>query len=108
MGYLRCHYRTEVAAESRAQVVVDTLVEALKRAPQAMAYKYRREAALGLRELLEYFNCQRVPASLFHYDRFAAAHAGVDTQPLNPALHTKNVLINLPHIVLLTHPPPFT
>jgi len=79
MDYLRAHYRTEVAGESRAQVVADTLIETLKRAPQAMARKYRRKAALGLRELLEYFNCQRLPASLFHYDRFAAAHTGVDT-----------------------------
>ena len=99
MDYLRAHYRTEVAGESRAQVVADTLVETLKRAPQAMARKYRREAALSLRELLEYFNCQRVPASLFHYDRFAAAHTGVDTEDVNAALDTESDLIKLPQVV---------
>src|SRR6184192_1815501 len=64
-----------------------------------MARRYRREAALGLRELLEYFNCQRVPASLFHYDRFAAAHMGVDTEDVNAALDTESDLIKLPQVV---------
>src|SRR5713226_5463849 len=99
MDYLRAHYRIEVAGESRALVVADTLIETLKRAPQAMARKYRREAALGLRELLGYFNCQRVPASLFHYDRFAAAHTGVDTEAVNAALDTESDLIKLPQVV---------
>lgn len=99
MDYLNAQYRTEVAGESRAQVVADTLIETLKRAPQAMARKYRREAALGLRELLEHFNCQRVPASLFDYDRFAAAHTGVDTEEVNAALDTESDLFKLPQVV---------
>ena len=99
MDYLRAHYRIEVGGESRALVVADTLIETLKRAPQAMARKYRREAALGLRELLEHFNCQRVPASLFHYDRFAAAHTGVGTVAVNAALDAEADLIKLPQVV---------
>ena len=99
MDYLRAQYRIEVAAESRALVVADTLIETLKRAPQAMARKYRREAALGLSELLEHFNGQNVPASLFHYDRFAAAHTGVDTDDVNEALDTETDLIKLPQVV---------
>ncbi|HVS82814.1 MAG TPA: ATP-binding protein [Pyrinomonadaceae bacterium] len=99
MDYLRAHYRIEVAGESRALVVADTLIETLKRAPQAMARKYRREAALGLRQLLGHFNCQRVPASLFHYDRFAAAHTGVETEAVNAALDAEADLIKLPQVV---------
>src|SRR5229473_2733262 len=99
MDYLRALYRTEVAGESRVQVVADTLIETLKRAPQAMARRYRREAALGLRELLEHFNGQSVPASLFHHDRFAAVHAGVDTDDVNAALDTETDLIKLPQVV---------
>ena len=99
MDYLHAHYRTEVAGESRAQVVADTLIETLKRAPRAMARKYRRNAALGLRELLGHFNCQRVPASLFHYDRFAAVHTGVDAEEVNAALDTESDLIKLPQVV---------
>ena len=37
MDYLRAYYRVEVAGEGRALVVATTLLESLKRAPQAMA-----------------------------------------------------------------------
>jgi serine/threonine-protein kinase RsbW len=97
--YLRAHYRLEVAGERRAPVVATTLLESLKRAPQAMARKYRREAALGLRDLIADFNCQRVPASLFHYERFAAAHKGEETETVNGALDAESDLIRLPQIV---------
>lgn len=64
-----------------------------------MARKYRRETALGLRDLVSYFNCQNVPASLFHYDRFAAAHKGADTESVNEALDAESDLIRLPQVV---------
>jgi serine/threonine-protein kinase RsbW len=99
MDYLRAHYRLEVAGEARALVVATTLLDSLKRAPQAMARKYRREAALGLRELISDFNCQSVPASLFHYDRFAALHKGEDPDTVDAALDSEADLIRLPQIV---------
>ena len=99
MDYLRAHYRVEVAGEGRALVVATTLLESLKRAPQAMARKYRREAALGLRDLISDFNCQRVPASLFHYDRFAAVHKGEDPETVDAALDAEADLIRLPQVV---------
>jgi serine/threonine-protein kinase RsbW len=99
MDYLRAYYRVEVAGEGRALVVATTLLESLKRAPQAMARKYRREAALGLRDLISDFNCQRVPASLFHYDRFAAVHKGEDTETIDAALDAESDLIRLPQVV---------
>ncbi len=99
MDYLRAQYRVEVAGEARALVVADTLIETLKRAPHAMARKYRRQAALGLRELLEQFNCQQVPASLFHYDRFAASHKGDDRDEIDAALDAETELIRLPQVV---------
>ncbi|HKQ99699.1 MAG TPA: ATP-binding protein, partial [Pyrinomonadaceae bacterium] len=71
----------------------------LKRAPQTMARHYRREAALGLRELLERFNCQRIPASLFHYDRFSRTHKGLETDELTAALDAETDLVRLPQVV---------
>lgn len=97
--YLRARYRLEVAAEPRALVVAETLSETLKRAPQTMARHYRREAALGLRELLERFNCQRMPASLFHYDRFNRTHKGLETDELVAALDAETDLVRLPQVV---------
>lgn len=99
MDYLRAHYRLEVAGEGRALVVATTLLDSLKRAPQAMARKYRREAALGLRDLISHFNCQNVPASLFHYDRFAAVHKGEDPETVDLALDSEADLIRLPQVV---------
>jgi serine/threonine-protein kinase RsbW len=97
--YLRARYRLEVSAEPRALVVAETLSETLKRAPQTMARHYRREAALGLKELLERFNCQRMPASLFHYDRFSRTHKGLETDELTAALDAETDLLRLPQVV---------
>lgn len=97
--YLRARYRLEINATPRALVVADMLAETLKRAPQTMARHYRREAALGLRELLERFNCQRLPASLFHYDRFSSTHKGMDADELVAALDAETDLVRLPQIV---------
>ena len=102
MDYLRANYRIEVRGERRALIVATTLIESLKRAPQAMARKYRREAALGLPDLISNFNLQSVPASLFHYDRFAAAHKGADVDEVDAALDAESNLIRLPQIVLAT------
>ncbi|HEX8707426.1 MAG TPA: ATP-binding protein [Pyrinomonadaceae bacterium] len=97
--YLRASYRLEVAAEPRALVVAETLTETLKRAPQTMARHYRREAAIGLRDLLERFNCQRVPASLLHYDRFRRTHKGLGGEELAAALDAETDLVRLPQVV---------
>jgi serine/threonine-protein kinase RsbW len=97
--YLRARYRLEVEASPRALVVAEALNETLKRAPQTMARHYRREAALGLRELLERFNCQRMPASLFHYDRFNRTHKGLGVDELTAALDAETDLVRLPQVV---------
>ncbi len=64
-----------------------------------MARHYRRVAALGLRELLERFNCQRMPASLFHYDRFNRTHKGLEADELVAALDAETDLVRLPQVV---------
>jgi serine/threonine-protein kinase RsbW len=97
--YLHTRYRLEIVAEPRALVVAGILSETLKRAPQTMARHYRREAALGLRELMERFNCQRIPASLFHYDRFNRTHKGMDADELTAALDAETDLVRLPQVV---------
>jgi serine/threonine-protein kinase RsbW len=97
--YLRATYRLQVAAEPRALVVADALIETLKRAPQTMARHYRRETALGLRDLLARFDHQRVPASLLHYDRFSRMYRGTDAEEIALGLDAETDLIRLPQIV---------
>jgi serine/threonine-protein kinase RsbW len=97
--YLRVRYRLEILAEARALVVADMLLETLKRAPQTMARHYRRATALGLRELLNLFNCQRIPASLLHYERFSRIYKGADADEIHAGLDNETELILLPQII---------
>lgn len=97
--YLHVSYRLHVAVEPRALVVADTLVEALKRAPQTMARHYRRESALKLRDLMRRFDFERVPASLLHYDRFARMYRGVAREEIQAGLETETDLVRLPQVV---------
>jgi serine/threonine-protein kinase RsbW len=99
MDYLRTQHQLEVAGEPRAKVVAESLLETLKRAPRAMARKYRREAALGVRQLLQQFNCQSVAASLFHYDRFSESYRGERIDLINEGLDAEGDLIRLPQII---------
>jgi serine/threonine-protein kinase RsbW len=99
MDYLQTQYQLEVAGEARALTVANTLLSTLKRAPQTMRRKYRREAAIGLKELLARFDCQEIPASLLDYQTFAAAHTGVDTDVVNAALDAEADIVRLPQIV---------
>ena len=99
IDYLQAHYQLEVAGETRALIVANSLLSALKRAPQTMRRKYRREAAIGLKELLARFNCQEIPASLLDYNGFAAVHTGVETDIVNAALDAEPDIVRLPQIV---------
>jgi serine/threonine-protein kinase RsbW len=97
--FLRVSYRLQVAAEPRALVFADTLVEALKRAPQTMARHYRRESALGLRGVMRRFNLQRVPAGLLRYDRWARAYRGLSREEAQAGLAAETDLLPLPQVV---------
>ena len=97
--YLRAHYRLEILTEARALVVADMSLETLKRAPKTMARHYRRASALGLRDLLALFNCQKIPASLLHYDRFKRSYKGADTEQIYEGLDNETELILLPQII---------
>jgi serine/threonine-protein kinase RsbW len=108
--YLRARYEWEVAAEPRASVLAGLLTELLKRAPQTMERHYRREAAVGLGDLLARFDCQRVPASLLHYDRFSRLYKGLAAEDAEGALAAEADLMRLPQIVSVAnttafHPP---
>src|SRR5207249_12037072 len=71
----------------------------LKRAPRAMARKYRRETAQGLRQLSQLINYKSIPASLFHYDRFSESYRGERIDLINEGLDAEGDLIRLPQII---------
>jgi serine/threonine-protein kinase RsbW len=97
--YLSARFRLEIAAEPRALVIAGMITEFLKRAPGTMAHHYRQVATPGLRDLLSRFDCQRVPASLLHYDRFVASYKGVSAEEINTGLDAETDLTRLPQVV---------
>lgn len=99
MDYLQARYRLEVAAAARALVVAETLRRSLKRAPETMARYYRQEASLDLKELLASFDCQRVPASLLRYEKFARLYRGAEPSEVSEGLSTETDLMRLPQAV---------
>ncbi len=74
--YIKARFRLEIVAETRALVVGEMLSEFLKRAPKTMARFYRKNSAIGLRELLSAFNCQPTPESLLNYSVFKDEYNG--------------------------------
>src|SRR6185312_7022429 len=97
--FLRARYRLEVAKESRALVVADTITDALKRAPRTMARYYRREAAIGLRQSLARFDSQLIPSVLLDYDRFRDVYKGLPPAEIGNLLDADTDLVRLPQVV---------
>lgn len=96
--YLRARFRLDALREPRALVVAEVMAAALKRAPQTIAHHYRRAAGLRLRELLDGFNAQLVPASLFNFERFADLYKGAAPEEIATGLEADTNLLRLPQV----------
>ena len=97
--YVEARRRLEISSEPRALVVGDILANALKRAPQMMTRFYRRQSAIGLKELLSVFNCQKTPAALFDYAAFKEKHKGAEDAEIRRMLEADGAKITLPQII---------
>lgn len=101
--YLMARFRLETMTENRALTVGESLTAFLKRAPQLMAKFYRRNSAVGLRELMKTFNCQKIPAALLDYSRFKDEYKGAPSGELLNLLQKTEEKITLPQIVYTAH-----
>lgn len=97
--YVTARFRLEIMSENRALTVGEMLSLFLKRAPLLMSKYYRRNSAIGLRELLTVFNCQQIPVSLIDYSRFRADLKGATDEEIFKALKDETEKIDLPQIV---------
>ncbi len=97
--YIRGRHRLEVDADPRALVVGEALTEYLKRAPALLGRLYRRNSALGLRDLLASFNLQEVPAASLEYSKFKAKLKGLSQSEIEAELESAHDRITLPQIV---------
>lgn len=97
--YVTARFRLEIMSENRALTVGEMLSLFLKRAPVLMSKYYRRNAAIGLRELLTVFNCQKIPQSLIDYSRFRDELKGAPDEDIFKELNKNAEKIDLPQIV---------
>ncbi|MGI8883046.1 MAG: ATP-binding protein [Pyrinomonadaceae bacterium] len=101
--YIAARFRLEVMGENRALTVAESLSSYLKRAPKTMARVYRRNSAIGLRELLSVFDRQEIPLALLDYSRFRDEYKGAPNEELLKTLAKDAEKIHLPQIVYSAH-----
>ena len=101
--YVTARFRLEVIGENRALVVAESLSSYLKRAPKMMARFYRRNSAIGLRELLSVFDHQEIPLALLDYSRFRDEYKGAPNDELLKVLDQDAEKMRLPQIVYAAH-----
>ena len=91
--------RIKLEGGSRALIIGEALAANIRRAPALMARVYRRNSALGLRELLAAFDGSMVSCALIDYARFKDELKGADEEKVQQALKEDNNKIALPQIV---------
>ncbi|MDQ6786291.1 MAG: ATP-binding protein [Acidobacteriota bacterium] len=101
--YIKGRFRLEVAGDSRALVVGESLSDFLKRAPLLMARFYQRSSALGLREILSIFNCQEIPVGLLDYSVFSSEIKGATESEIVEYFSKETEKIILPQIIYTAH-----
>ncbi|MEP7211520.1 MAG: ATP-binding protein [Acidobacteriota bacterium] len=101
--YIDARFRLEVGGDNRAIVVGDSLNQSLKRAPALMTEIYRRNTALGVRELLASFEAADVPAALLDYGKFRDEYKGAPDDETLSELRRSGDTIQLPQIVQSVH-----
>lgn len=70
VDYLHARRELETSGKTRARVVAETLSENFGRSQKLLARVYRRDAAIGLREILTTFAGQRVAAVSIDFAKF--------------------------------------
>lgn len=96
--YLQARYWLDHERRTASAVAADTVTNALKRAPGIMAGVYRRESAVGLRELLLMMDLQRVPRGLLEYRIFRDRYKGISDDEVRDQLAAETESVTLPQI----------
>ena len=97
--YINGRAMLEAGDKTRALVVGETLTENVRRAPELMARLYRKNAAIGLRELLRTFDGRSVSPALLDYTKFKDEFKGAADEKVVRSLREDNAKVSLPQIV---------
>jgi serine/threonine-protein kinase RsbW len=101
--YVAARFRLEIVLQNRALTVGETLTEFVKRAPRLMAEFYRKNSAIGLREVMDIFDCQEIPAQLLDYSLFKDELKGAPGAEVLKTLKAETEKIMLPQIIYTAH-----
>lgn len=101
--YISARFRLEILVGNRALTVGETLSSFIKRAPKLMSGFYRKNSAIGLRELMSVFNRQQIPLNLIDYSRFRTELKGATKEEISKILSNGTQKIQLPQIVYTAH-----
>ena len=101
--YIETRFRLENSGDSRSLVVAESLSAFLKRAPDNMAKFYKRSSALGMREIMVVFDCQKIPSSLCDYGEFKASHKGREESEIFASIESEAKTLSLPQIIYTAH-----
>lgn len=101
--YVRARMALEIDRKSRALAVGEAVAANTARAPQLMASNYRRNAALGLREMMMSFAGQKISPAAIDYGRFKTQYKGADDEKILKAIKEDTERRTLPHVVYTAH-----
>lgn len=96
--FLDAHNRLDGERKTSAAVAASAVMRALTRAPQMMARAYRREAALGVQDLMPLFDVQDIPLALIDYRLFRDRYKGISDHEIREQLAAETEKFTLPQI----------
>lgn len=91
--------QTELHREPRALVFSSLVASMVSRSTTVMAGRYRRQTAIGVKDVLASFDGRPVPAVLFDPKNFAEKYKGNDRTEIGVGLSAETEHIELPNIV---------
>jgi len=97
--YLELRHATDVRGMSADAAAASTALRFLQHSPDAMAREYRREAAVGLREILTAFDLQEVPRAAIDYRAFRDKYKGLSDSEIRDQIAGDTNTFRLPQIV---------
>ncbi len=97
--FLAARYRSSASRRTPTAVAALTVTTALKRAPRMMSRLYRRDAAIGLADILLRFDVQDVPRSLIDFRIFREELAGLSETEMREKAFSGEDIVTLPQIV---------
>lgn len=97
--YLEFQHSLDVRGMSAEAATANTALSFLQRSPEAMAREYRREAAVGLLEILSKFDLQEVPRAAIDYRAFRDKYKGLSDAEIRDQIAGDTNTFRLPQIV---------